>query len=66
MIFYNLLFRNDKGICIIFEVNNEFCEIFLYNKKEILFKNINIFMPKFFSIAHDKMIKNYINLLKKE
>ena len=76
MNFYNLLFRNDTGIClisgdvekegIIYEVNNEFCEIFLYNKKEILFKNIKILMPKFFSLEHDKMIKNYINLSEKK
>ena len=76
MNFYNLLFRNDTGICMIsgdigkegmiIEVNNEFCEIFLCNKKEILFKNIKILMPKIFSSEHDKMIKNYINLSEKK
>ena len=68
----NLLFSPDLCICLcngnkgkegeILEINKNFEKIFNYSEKEIINKNISNFMPKIFSLNHQKYIKNYIEV----
>ena len=76
MNYYNLLFKPETAICLvsgdygkeglILETNSAFCEMFLYDKQDLLNKNISILLPKMFAELHDSYIKNYINKCEKK
>ena len=76
MNYYNLLFKPETAICLvsgdygkeglILETNSAFCEMFLYDKQDLLNKNISILLPKMFAEQHDGYIKNYINKCEKK
>ncbi|EGR27924.1 PAS domain S-box family protein [Ichthyophthirius multifiliis] len=58
-----IISADDDSFCHIINLNLSVCQLSLYQKKELLSKNISILMPQMYAKNHDNFIQRYLTTL---